>query len=183
MNGIFKTIRLMASFLKKNIERWMSEPGWGFSPFKVLTHVILYCLSLVYGLAVSIRLRLYGLGILKTERLPCKVISIGNITAGGSGKTPMAIHIAGFLKERGVRVAILSRGYGRTTSGVLTVSDGATIFLGPQEAGDEPYLMASRLKGVPVVVGEDRAEAGLFAIREFNPACIILDDGFQHLML
>lgn len=183
MNGIFRaqggpafqTIRLMASFLKKNIKQWMSEPGWGSA------HIILYCLSLAYGLAVSIRLRLYSLGILRTQRLTCKVISVGNITAGGSGKTPMAIHIAGLLKKRGESVAILSRGYGRTTSGVLTVSDGATILLGPQEAGDEPYLMASRLKGVPVVVGENRAEAGLFAIRKFNPTCVILDDGFQHL--
>lgn len=173
----------MASFLRENIKRWMNEPGQGLSPFKWPAHVILYCLSLAYGLAVYIRLRLYDLGILKTQRLPCKVISIGNITAGGSGKTPMAIHIAGLLKKQGQSVAILSRGYGRTTSGVLTVSDGANILLEPQEAGDEPYLMASRLKGVPVVVGEDRAEAGLFAVRKFAPACIILDDGFQHLRL
>ncbi|MBI5887665.1 MAG: tetraacyldisaccharide 4'-kinase [Deltaproteobacteria bacterium] len=156
----------------------MSEPGRGG-----LAHIILYCLSLAYGLAVSVRLRLYGLGILSTKRLPCKVISIGNITAGGSGKTPMAIHVAGLLKKRGERVTVLSRGYGRASSGVLTVSDGKNILLGPREAGDEPYLMATRLKGVPVVVGEDRAEAGLFAIRKFNPACIILDDGFQHLRL
>lgn len=175
----------------------MGEPGWGLSPFKGLNpfkglpYIILYCLSLVYGLAVYVRLRLYGIGILRSQRLPCKVISIGNITTGGSGKTPMAIHIAGILKERGESVAILSRGYGRTISGsgsgsgygILTVSDGKTILLGPKEAGDEPYLMASRLKGVPVIVGKDRAEAGRFAIREFAPTCIILDDGFQHLRL
>ncbi len=140
-------------------------------------------LSLVYGAGVRLRLSLYRTGVFKTHRLPCTVISVGNITAGGAGKTPMTMHIAGLLKKRGVSVVVLSRGYKRSSKGVAVVSDGANILLGPMEAGDEPYLMARRLKGVPVIVGEDRVKAGEYAIRKFSPKCILLDDGFQHIRL
>ena len=145
--------------------------------------VILSPLSLVYGAGVRLRLSLYRTGIFKTHTLPCTVISVGNITAGGAGKTPMTIHIAGLLKKMGRSVVVLSRGYKRSSKGVKIVSDGAKLLLGPMEAGDEPYLMARRLEGVPVVVGEDRVKAGEYAIRKFTPDCILLDDGFQHIRL
>jgi tetraacyldisaccharide 4'-kinase len=145
--------------------------------------LILSPLSLVYGAGVRLRLSLYSAGILKTRRLPCAVISVGNITTGGTGKTPVTMHIAGLLKKRGRRVAILSRGYKRRSKGVCVVSDGKDILLDPLQAGDEPYLMARRLPGVPVVVGEDRVKAGEYLIKRFSPECIVLDDGFQHVRL
>ena len=144
---------------------------------------ILKPLSLVYGAGVRLRLSMYRTGLFRTHTLACPVISIGNITAGGSGKTPMTIHIAELLRKKGLGVAILSRGYKRSSKGVAVVSDGTEVLLGPSEAGDEPYLMARRLKGVPVIVGEDRVKAGEFAIGKFAPQCILLDDGFQHIRL
>lgn len=144
----------------------------------------LYLASLLYSRAVKARLTLYSRSLLPTKELPCKVISVGNITVGGSGKTPMTIFIADYLKKRGCRTVVVSRGYGNTLKGGIgVVSDGTKILLTPRRGGDEPYLMAVRLKGVPVVVGADRYSAGLAAIRRFKPHCIILDDGFQHIRL
>ncbi|MDO8426987.1 MAG: tetraacyldisaccharide 4'-kinase, partial [Deltaproteobacteria bacterium] len=166
------------SGLRKNIERWMRQDEIGTLP-----GLFLSSLSSVYSSGVRLRSFLYGSGIYRAKRLPCRVISVGNLTVGGTGKTPVAIHIAEFLKKNNARVAILSRGYKGSTKGVTAVSDGKNILTGPKEAGDEPYLMAERLKGVPVVIGADRYKAGLFAIENFSPDFIILDDGFQHIRL
>lgn len=169
----------MADGVRPIFEVWMRKED-----LRGMPHIILYALSIAYGAAVRLRYFLYKYGILKARRLPCKVISVGNITVGGSGKTPMAIHIAGILKAKGIRVVILSRGYrGAAGKGISAVSDGKNIMLGPVDAGDEPYLMARRLPGVPVVIGADRVKAGIYAIDKFNPHCIILDDGFQHIRL
>ena len=119
----------------------------------------------------------------KTKRLACKVVSIGNITVGGSGKTPMAIYLAKKLKEKDRKVVILSRGYKGKVKDIGVVSDGDNVLLGPEDAGDEPYLMAAKLKNIPVIVCKDRYRAGLYAIEKFNPDIIILDDGFQHIRL
>jgi tetraacyldisaccharide 4'-kinase len=137
-----------------------------------------------YGGLQRLRPRLYGSRVLASRRLPCPVISVGNLTLGGTGKTPMAIAIAGRLQGCGLKVSVVSRGYkgGREHRGGI-VSDGHRIRLSPEEAGDEPYLMACRLKGVPVVVGRDRFRAGMKAWREFGVDCIVLDDAFQHLAL
>ena len=143
----------------------------------------LYLLSILYGTAVKARLALYSSGLLKAGRLECKVISVGNITVGGTGKTPTVEFISRSLLERGFRVAILSRGYRRTGKGIGTVSDGKDIFLGPEEAGDEPYMLARRLKTVPVLVGADRHELGRYALERFPLDVIVLDDGFQHIRL
>lgn len=143
----------------------------------------LYFLSLLYGIGVRLRFLLYCIGVFKTHRLDCKVISIGNITTGGSGKTPMAIYLAERLLERGKKVIILSRGYKGKIKDVGVVSDGENILLGPEDAGDEPYLMAVKLKTVPVIVGRDRYRTGMYAIERFKPDIIILDDGFQHIRL
>ncbi len=143
----------------------------------------LYLASLPYGWAVSMRALLYGSGFLKQRRLPCPVISIGNITVGGTGKTPLVIHLARRLKEEGISIAILSRGYKRKKELGPLVSDGKTVFLTPEESGDEAYLMAQRLGNVPVLVGKDRFESGLMALQKIKIQGFLLDDGFQHLSL
>lgn len=167
----------MPDALKKQMEGLLREEGWRPA------HVVLYVLSLFYSAAMRMRALFYALGVFKTTRLSCAVVSVGNITVGGSGKTPIAMHVAALFMKKGKKPVILSRGYGRTSKGVAVVSDGNKVLLGPDKAGDEPYLMATRLSGVPVVVGEDRVKAGRFAIETFKPDVIILDDGFQHLRL
>lgn len=117
-------------------------------------------------------------------RLPCRVISVGNLTVGGTGKTPTVILLTEWLQAKGLRVAILSRGYKRTsTLPRLLVSDGATILAGPSDAGDEPVLMAHRCPKAIVAVGTDRAALGQWILEQFPVDCIVLDDGFQHRAL
>jgi tetraacyldisaccharide 4'-kinase len=116
--------------------------------------------------------------------LPVPVISVGNLTVGGTGKTPLVIRLAEWLVGEGRRVAILSRGYRRARSASrLVVSDGASLLVGPEEAGDEPYLIARRCPGAIVAVGADRYELGRWILDRFPVECILLDDGFQHLAL
>ena len=144
----------------------------------------LFMVSLVYGGAVRLREAFYTNSILKPKKLPCFVISIGNLTVGGTGKTPMTIYMAKLLKSLGYKVAIISRGYkgGADKTGGI-VSNGHTIFMEPEKAGDEPFMMAAKLENIPVVVGQNRYKAGWLAIKEFNPDVIVLDDAFQHLNL
>ncbi len=143
----------------------------------------LYLLSLPYAGAVQARSLFYSLGLLKTRILPCPVISIGNITVGGTGKTPLVMALAKGLMEKGISVAILSRGYkGKRVSGPV-VSDGKTIFLSPVESGDEPFLMAKACQGIPVLVGKDRFTNGRIALQQFGVKGLLLDDGYQHLSL
>jgi len=145
---------------------------------------LLFFLSLIYGMLVQLRTRAYAAGLFPTKRLPCRVISVGNITLGGTGKTPAVINIAGLLQQHGRRPLVLTRGYGREDeSSIAVVSDGVSPVLDPAAGGDEPALIASRLGSVPVVAGCDRYNAGTFAVNRFKPGCIILDDGFQHLRL
>lgn len=140
--------------------------------------------ALLYGTALRIRALLYRTGILVTRRLPCPVISIGNLTVGGTGKTPVTILLARELQHRGCRVAVLSRGYGGSLEGqVAVVSDGASLLLGPEQAGDEPCLLARSVPGLIVVIGSDRYQAGLMALERFRPDLLLLDDGFQHIQL
>jgi len=145
---------------------------------------LLFFLSLVYGVLVRLRTGVYAAGLFRTKRLPCRVISVGNITLGGTGKTPTVINIAGLMQQRGRRPLVLSRGYGRKDeSETAVVSDGASLVLDPSVGGDEPALIANRLARVPVVVGSDRYRAGTFGVGRFHPDCIVLDDGFQHIRL
>ncbi len=142
----------------------------------------LHLFSSIYGLGVRARLFLYGTGFLKGNRLPCKVISVGNITLGGTGKTPTVEYIAKLLKDEGVNVVVLSRGYGGRRRGEFgVVSDGNRLFLSFREAGDEPYMLAQRLQGVPVIIGRRRDLSGRYAATQFHPRVAILDDGYQHL--
>jgi len=135
-------------------------------------------LSHIYGLGVRTRNALYDRGTLSARRLQGPVVSVGNLSVGGSGKTPFVLMLAELLRERGVGFDILSRGYGRQSRGVVVVDPGGL----PQDFGDEPLLLARRL-GVSVVVGEDRYEAGLLAESKFGPQLHLLDDGFQHRSL
>ncbi|NTV50602.1 MAG: tetraacyldisaccharide 4'-kinase [Geobacteraceae bacterium] len=140
--------------------------------------------GLIYSFIQKLRATLYRIGMLKTLRLPRPVISIGNITVGGTGKTPVTAYIARLLLEQGYRVAVLSRGYGGSLEGqTIVVSDGATVMLGPRECGDEPYLLASTVPGLMVVIGADRYAAGQLAVQQLSPDIFLLDDGFQHLRL
>ncbi len=155
----------------------------GPSPVFSLESVLLF-LSVIYGAVMRIRARWYATGLLPSRRLPCRVISIGNITAGGTGKTPTTIYVAQHIRDMGYRVVVISRGYkGRLESDGGVVSDGQTIFKGADEAGDEAYLLARVLKGIPVVVGRRRYDAGKLAVSRFKPDVIVLDDAFQHLKL
>ena len=138
----------------------------------------------LYGSALRLRAALYRSGMLKTERLPRPVVSIGNITVGGTGKTPVTACIARILLAEGYKVAVLSRGYGGTLEGqTCVVSDGATVMLGAAECGDEPYLLAATVPGLMVVIGTDRYAAGKLAMQQLVPDIFLLDDGFQHLRL
>ena len=140
--------------------------------------------SVLYDFGVRLRLRAYKCGLFKRESLPGFVVSIGNITAGGTGKTPAVVMLAQWARDEGCRVAVLSRGYGgKYRTEVLEVSDGNRVKASAREAGDEPYLLATRLSGIPVVVSKKRFLAGLFARKRFGCDFFILDDGFQHLEL
>jgi tetraacyldisaccharide 4'-kinase len=135
-------------------------------------------LSSIYGSVVTVRNALYDSGTLQARRLQGGVISIGNLSTGGSGKTPFVILLGELLRARGIRFDVLSRGYGRKTRGVLLVDPAGSA----QEFGDEPLLIARRLQ-VPVIVGEDRYRAGRFAESKFGSHIHLLDDGFQHRAL
>jgi tetraacyldisaccharide 4'-kinase len=143
----------------------------------------LHLLSFPYGWAVRLRILFYSLGLRNSKRLPCPVISVGNITVGGTGKTPLVMTLAKVLMERGIPVAILSRGYKRKRTSGPWVSDGQKVLLSPEESGDEPYLMAKALKGVPVLVGKDRFVNGQMALQHFGLRGFLLDDGYQSLQL
>ncbi|WP_461829742.1 tetraacyldisaccharide 4'-kinase [Aquifex sp.] len=134
-----------------------------------------------YAFGVSVKNFLYDKGIKKPKKLPVPVISVGNLSVGGTGKTSFVVYLANLLKDR--RVCILLRGYKRKSRGVVAVSKYGEILTDWERAGDEAYLLAKLLPYACVVVAEDRYEGGLFAIKNFNPELIILDDGFQHRKL
>jgi tetraacyldisaccharide 4'-kinase len=152
-----------------------------------LDRFVLLCmapLAWLYSCVLRLRAQLYQWGMLKTHRLSRPVVSIGNITVGGTGKTPITAYCARYLLAQGHKVAVLSRGFGGSLEGqTCIVSDGATIMMSARECGDEPYLLASTVPGLMVVIGTDRYLAGLLAIQQLSPDIFLLDDGFQHLRL
>jgi len=140
----------------------------------------LFPLAMLYWGIVFWRNIFYTLGFFISRKLPAKVISIGNITAGGTGKTPAVIYLVKlFLKNR-MKVGVLSRGYGRKTAGTQLVTDGDGPAGGWRNFGDEPTLIAQELPDVPVVVDSNRHRGGMFLIKNFSPDIIIMDDAFQH---
>lgn len=148
--------------------------------------VVLTPLSWLYSITVRVRNGLYSSGIFKVKRLPCPVISVGNIAAGGTGKTPTAIWIARHLQAEGYRVAVLLRGYRRQNRTATTVvSDGDRIHGSIEESGDEAMMIARTVPGCIVIVGKDRYAAGCAATRMMgvSTGILILDDGFQHRRL
>jgi tetraacyldisaccharide 4'-kinase len=165
-----------------------------------ILRIVLRLLSFIYLAIVQLRLYLYRKRILKERQLGCLVISIGNLTVGGTGKTPVVEKFARALQSGGRRVAILSRGYKsidrrkkktwweralgqgpETTPRV--VSDGKRVLLDSGTSGDEPYMLASNLRGVAVVVDKDRVKGGLHALKELGVDTLLLDDGLQYLHL
>jgi len=143
-------------------------------------------LSLTYSLIVRVRLLLYTSGLKKTRRLNSPVISIGNITLGGTGKTPFTIYLAKKLRNEGFSPAVLSRGYrGSAEKMNLLVSNGRKLLCSAEESGDEPRLMAEKLPGIKVAVGANRFKSASLCHQEKSPETniFILDDGFQHVQL
>jgi tetraacyldisaccharide 4'-kinase len=126
----------------------------------------------------------YTSGVRRRNRLPCRVISVGNLTLGGTGKTPLTMWLARWCQQQGWRVAVLSRGYGaQTAKPFQVVSTGDGPLLDWRLVGDEPYLLARALPGIPVLVGRNRSLSGRYACDQFGVEVIILDDGFQHYAL
>lgn len=149
-----------------------------------LLWAVLRLAAVPYALLLRARAAAYRLGIFRSYRMPVPVISVGNIALGGTGKTPMVAWLADYFIRRGKRVAVLSRGYGGSAEGaVRIVSDGKTIGVSPDEAGDEPYLLARKISGLMVVIGADRRRAAATALKELHPDLFILDDAFQHLRI
>ena len=138
----------------------------------------------LYTASVQLRNIMYTRDVFKARRLPCRVISVGNIAVGGTGKTPAVIAIAKHLQRGGMRVAILLRGYkGSVREKVRIVSDGEKVCASAIESGDEAYMMARHLSGVPILVGKSRYLAGQVALERFEVDVLLLDDGFQHRQL
>jgi tetraacyldisaccharide 4'-kinase len=137
----------------------------------------------LYGAAMKTRRALYGSGRLRVHKLGVPVISVGNLTLGGTGKTPLVEWIARELAQTGMRVCILTRGYGRQNAAARTiVSNGNDILANADEAGDEPLLLAEKLKGQAAVISDaDRVAAAAWALKNFQSEVFVLDDGFQHL--
>ncbi len=144
---------------------------------------LLKAVSYGYQAGAVLRNRWYQSGRISRNRLPCPVISVGNIMAGGTGKTPMAVYLADVLIRSGKKPVVISRGYkGSLKHPAAIVSDGTRLFLDARAAGDEPYMMAC-LKRFPVVVGKDRYRAGCLALDQLDVDVVVLDDGFQHMQL
>ena len=163
------------SNLKNIVSEILRKDGnsWWLFPF--------FPASVLYSGVVRLRNVFYQAGLFKIRKLGCKVISIGNITVGGTGKTPMVIMLANLLKEKGYKPAVLSRGYkGKKKGRVNIVSNGATVLMTPAEAGDEPVLIAESASDIPVITGKSRYLTGTFAIEHFGTDVLILDDAFQH---
>ena len=158
---------------------------WRERPFPA-GGVLLWPLSAaewLFRAGAALRGALYSGGVLRAERAGVPVVSVGNLAAGGAGKTPVAMAIAARLRSRGRRVAVLSRGYGATRSHARVVSDGKELLLSAEEGGDEAVLVARRLPGVAVLCGPRRAELARLARGALGADVLVLDDGFQHRAL
>ena len=191
---------------------WLKKKSYAFEQYTIdvilgrredtgaaIYGAFLQALSILFNGLVQLRFWLYGQRILHDQPLGCLVVVVGNLTVGGTGKTPVVEKFARALAERGRKVAILSRGYKskrppfwRRAWNALThdeeppprvVSDGLRVMLDSEQAGDEPFMLARNLPGVVVLVDKNRVKAGTYAIRRFGCDTLVLDDGFQYLPL
>ena len=189
--------------LEERMEAYLLEvvDGTRTGTSAALLRLFLGGLSYIFTGLVHLRLAGYKKGFLKHHTLGCQVVSVGNLTVGGTGKTPVVEMLARSLEARGRNVAILSRGYkkkkqkhkkpklwDRLIGNVeiappIVVSDGSSILVAPMYSGDEPYMLAKNLPGVSILVGKNRVLSGQYAIRKLKCDTLILDDGFQHLAL
>lgn len=170
------------------VQKYKKNPlGWLWGNTSSVFSVLLFPLTVVswlYGLVIYLRLWFYQKGWLMQNRVSCHVISIGNITTGGTGKTPMTLYLAKCWQKKGYKVGIVSRGYRRKNkAAIVLVTDGVEICATPDAVGDEPYLMAQGLGGVPIVVSADRFVGCRELIKRFAVEVILLDDAFQHLKI
>jgi tetraacyldisaccharide 4'-kinase len=151
------------------------------TPAQRLALLPLAGVSLLWRAAAAVHRGLYRRGWLRERRLECRVVSVGSLLAGGTGKTPVAAWLAARLYERGHRVVLASRGWGRRgREPVCVVSDGRRLCCEPAAAGDEPLVLAAATPGVPVLVGRDRGVVGMRAMADFAAEVLVLDDGHQH---
>jgi tetraacyldisaccharide 4'-kinase len=146
----------------------------------VKPHWLLFPLVPLYGVVSILRNWFFDIGIVRSVDVGVPVISIGNITTGGTGKTPIVKNVAMIFLESGKRVAIISRGYGRNTKGTVVVCNGKDVLADANSAGDEPLLLAENVRDAIVIVDEDRVRGSKRAINDFGADVIVLDDGFQH---
>ena len=193
---------MRTSEIFENLEQYFLEAinGHGHRKRDIIFRSSLFAFSRVYRRIVQFRHWLYDKRIFRDRTLGCLVVSIGNLTCGGTGKTPVVEVFARSLSGRGRKVAILSRGYRSKDRSFIDkvrkaltskrhevppriVSDGTSLLLNSAMAGDEPYMLASNLKDVIVLVDKDRVKSGLYAITEYGADTLILDDGFQYLDL
>jgi tetraacyldisaccharide 4'-kinase len=161
---------------------WTADAWSGRSAGGRALRAALLPAALAYGAGTAVRNRLYDAGILAVRRVPARVISVGNLTVGGTGKTPTTLWLAERLRARGARVGIVARGYRKERLGVVVVGESGRPLVAAREGGDEAVLLARRFAG-PVVTGERRAEAAALACERFGLDTIVLDDGFQHRAL
>jgi len=170
-------------FLKCFVYNLATDRYKGFFP--AVIKFFLFLLSLIYGLIIKVLILFYGI---KPYRLKCKVISVGNITLGGTGKTVLVEYIARYLKQKGHKIAILSRGYGRRRThdaipagptGRRNTSAKVVWRAQYENMGDEPFMLQQDLKDIPVIVDADRIRGAELAMRDYNVDTVILDDGFQ----
>lgn len=170
--------------MRTRIETWFRRFAIR-GPETVSGHLLLAFLvpfGLLYGCIGMLRVALYRSGIFCSYQPPLPTVSVGNLALGGTGKTPVVDYLAKEARKRGSLPLIVSRGYGGRYSGCFkVVSDGEQIHCTSSECGDEPYLLALRNPGVPVIVARNRADGIKYGCARFNPDLIILDDGFQHL--
>lgn len=174
---------MFRDYVEKHITKWSrGESPSGLS--ERLLSAGLRGASLGWMLGSAVKMKAYDWGIRKGQSIECPVLCIGNLSSGGTGKTPMVRYVASFLVEKGRRPAIVSRGYGRESGdGAVLVSDGESVLVGRKAAGDEPFYLAQNCPGVAVAVGSSRVDAARLVLERCDVDVIVLDDGFQHRAL
>lgn len=192
------TIREMGEHIEQYFIELLQEKRYG--PWDMLITGLLFLCSRVYRNLVQLRLWMFENRVIRNRAIGCLVVSIGNLTCGGTGKTPVVEIFAKTLSRKGRKVAVLSRGYRSRDRSLFDklrkkfssekkvvppriVSDGKNLLLNSMTAGDEPYMLASNLPSVCVLVDKDRIKSGLYAVQEFHADTLVLDDGFQYLDL